>query len=85
MIAMLVILSLLTLVVTFGVGFIIDMLTPWWTSLVVYAGLVVYILIRTSGYLKPFDWTLILLGAVGATASGLVIRTLRRRGFRMFG
>ncbi|ADG05348.1 YuiB family protein [Kyrpidia tusciae] len=85
MIAMLVILSLLTLVVTFGLGFIIDMLTPWWTSLVLYAALVVYVLIRTSGALRPFDWTLVIIGAVGATASGLVIRTLRRRGFRMFG
>ncbi|MDI3256487.1 MAG: YuiB family protein [Kyrpidia sp.] len=85
MIAMLVILSLLTLVVTFGLGFIIDMLTPWWTSAVVYAALVVYVLIRTSGVLKAFDWTLVIIGAVGAVASGLVIRSLRRRGFRMFG
>lgn len=84
MIALLIVLSLLALVVTFGVGFIVNMIAPWWTSSAVYAVLILYVLAKTGGHLKAFDWTLVCIGAVGAAASGLTIRALRRRGFRMF-
>jgi hypothetical protein len=84
-IAMLVPLVLLALILSFGVGFILNMLTKFWlTSGIAFLALFIYIMVRTKMSLQVFDWILLLLLAFGSFASGFAIRTLKNRGFRMF-
>jgi uncharacterized membrane protein YfhO len=83
-VALMVILFLLFLIASFGVGFIVNMLTKRyvWTSTVisvVLAGYFVFALEDLSS--KLLLVTSILLGGIAAS---LTIRTLQRRGFQMF-
>jgi hypothetical protein len=83
--AMFGILALLTLVVTFGFGFILNMFAKrWWLSLIVFFALVVYILYRTEFGLKILDWVLIAVGSIGVGAAGWGFRRLQKQGYRMF-
>lgn len=78
-------LALLGLVTSFGVGFILNMLTKFWlSSAVAFAALFAFLMAKTQGDLQIGDWILLAPVAFGAFASAFAIRTLRNRGFRMF-
>ncbi|MFC4768565.1 hypothetical protein ACFO8Q_14565 [Effusibacillus consociatus] len=82
---MIMLLALLALIVSFGAGFILNMLTKFWMSSgVVFVGLFIYIMLKVGGSLQLVDWILLLLVAFGAFSSAFAIRTLKSRGFRMF-
>lgn len=84
-VAMLVPLILMAIIVSFGVGFILNMLTKFWMSSgIAFLALLAYILLTADQGLKAFEWILITLMALGAFSSAFAIRTLRNRGFRMF-
>ncbi|GAX91572.1 hypothetical protein [Effusibacillus lacus] len=82
---MIILLALLALIVSFGVGFILNMLTKFWMSSgIAFLALFVYIMLKVEQSLQLVDWILLLLVAFGAFASAFAIRTLKNRGFRMF-
>lgn len=83
-IAQLIISVPLFLVLAFGIGFILNMLIKTtWLPLVMYALLLVYLLI-SMGKLLPVDYIILTSGLAGAILSGVTIRTLRAKGYRMF-
>lgn len=84
-VAMYMVLFLLLLIASFGFGFILNMLTKKfpWTSTVVALVIGGYFLIRLEGVSNRLLAALpILVGGILAT---MTIRTLQRRGFKMFG
>lgn len=82
---MLMILTLLAIIVSFGVGFIFNMLTKYWlTSSIIYALALIAIPIFGRTDLGAFVWFLLVVMAAGSLGSSFAIRTLQRRGFRMF-
>jgi hypothetical protein len=84
-IVMLSLLVLLALIVSFGVGFILNMLTKFWMSSgVAFVALFIFIMVKADQSLQLFDWILLLLLAFGSFSSAFAIRTLKNRGFRMF-
>ncbi|PWK15932.1 hypothetical protein [Tumebacillus permanentifrigoris] len=84
-IAMFVVVFLLLLIASFGFGFILNMLTrkfPW-TSSVVAIVIGGYFLIAFETYTTKLILSLpVIAGGIIAT---MTIRTLQRRGFKMFG
>ncbi|MEW9671936.1 YuiB family protein [Ammoniphilus sp. 3BR4] len=83
-IAQLIISVPLFLVLAFGIGFILNMLIKTtWLPLVMYALLLVYLLI-SMGKLLPVDYIILTSGLAGAVLSGVTIRFLRAKGYRMF-
>jgi len=78
-------LFLLFLIASFGVGFMMNMVVKGfpWTSTVVAAALSGYFLLSLENTaMKAMVGAPVLVGGVVAT---LTIRTLQRRGFKMFG
>lgn len=74
----------LFLLLAFGLGFIINMiLKTSWLPVYIYV-IVVAFLVYRSGGMNAIDAVVLLAGAAGAVLSGLVIRKLRRMGYRMF-
>lgn len=83
-IAQLIISIPLFLVLAFGIGFILNMLIKTtWLPLVIYALLIVY-LILNMGNLLAVDYIILTSGLAGAVLSGVTIRILRAKGYRMF-
>ena len=83
-IAQLIISIPLFLFLAFGIGFILNMLIKTtWLPLVIYALLLVYLFVK-MGVLSPVDYIIITSGLTGAVLSGVTIRTLRTKGYRMF-
>ncbi len=83
-IAQLIISIPLFLVLAFGIGFILNMLIKTtWLPLVMYALLLVY-LILSMGSLLVVDYIILASGLAGAVLSGVTIRMLRAKGYRMF-
>lgn len=71
-------------VLTFGIGFILNMiLKTTWLPLVVYLGIVIYFLFSLSTFHVP-DLTVLFSGLAGAIGGGWTIKTLRAKGYRMF-
>lgn len=71
-------------VLLFGIGFILNMiLKTTWVPLVIYLGVVIYLLIDLQ---SPHiaDFTILGAGLIGAGGSGWTIQTLRTKGYRMF-
>ncbi len=85
-IAQLVISILLFLVLAFGIGFILNMLAKTtWVPTGLYLILVAYLFFfKTGGHFAWVDWVVLSSGLVGCILSGVVIRSLRQKGFRMF-
>jgi uncharacterized membrane protein YfhO len=83
-VALMVILFLLFLIASFGVGFIVNMLAKRfvWTSTVISVVLAGYFALA----LEDISSKLLLVASVliGGIAASLTIRTLQRRGFKMF-
>lgn len=74
----------LFLFLAFGIGFILNMLIKTtWLPLIVYLMLIIYLFIR-MGALLPVDYIILASGLAGAALSGVVIRILRAKGYRMF-
>ncbi|WP_134704018.1 YuiB family protein [Ammoniphilus sp. YIM 78166] len=74
----------LFLVLAFGIGFILNMLIKTtWLPLVIYALLLVYLII-SMGSLLVVDYIILTSGLAGAVLSGVTIRVLRAKGYRMF-
>ncbi|MFC4545729.1 YuiB family protein [Paenactinomyces guangxiensis] len=71
-------------VLTFGIGFILNMiLKTTWLPLILYFGIVIYLLFSlTSPHVT--DITVLLSGLAGAVGGGWTIKTLRAKGYRMF-
>jgi hypothetical protein len=83
-IAQLIISIPLFLFLAFGIGFILNMLIKTtWLPLVIYALLLVYLFVK-MGILSPVDYIILMSGLTGAVLSGITIRTLRSKGYRMF-
>lgn len=76
----------LFMVLAFGIGFILNMLAKTtWVPIVAYLLLVAYLFFfKTGGRFAWVDWVVLTSGLVGCVLSGIVIRTLRQKGFRMF-
>ncbi|HZG84640.1 YuiB family protein [Paenibacillus sp.] len=90
-----IVIFLLAFVLMFGVGFILNMLmkTTWfpiYAYAALMAGLFVYFEWGQENMLAnlleygAIDWLAVVAGLLGAYVSGLAIRTLRVRGFKMF-
>jgi len=80
-----VVVFLLFLIAAFGVGFIMNMLAKRmpWTSTVAAVVLAAYFVVAMEGLSNKLVLSIpVLFGGVAAT---LTIRTLQRRGFKMFG
>nr|WP_139490992.1 YuiB family protein [Brevibacillus dissolubilis] len=86
--AILLISVVLFAVLGFGIGFIINMiLKTTWLPLLVTLGLVAYILFDLFGAGKipgVADVVILIFGLLGTVASGVTIRMLRQKGYRMF-
>lgn len=75
---------LLFFVLFFGIGFILNMiLKTTWLPLVVYLGLVAYLLFNIRSPLIA-DLSILCAGLLGTAGSGWTIRVLRTKGYRMF-
>lgn len=71
-------------VLLFGIGFILNMiLKTTWVPLVIYLGIVIYLLIDLQSP-QVADFVILGAGLIGAGGSGLTIQTLRTKGYRMF-
>lgn len=90
-----IVIALLSFVLIFGVGFILNMLLKTtWFPIYGYAALIVGLFLyfeRNSGNVLGsiteygfVDWLAVAGGLFGAYVSGWTIKTLRVRGFRMF-
>lgn len=74
----------LFLVLAFGLGFIINMIVKTtWAPSYVYILMVTFFVYRSGG-MNGLDAVILLTGLVGVILSGIVIRTLRKKGYRMF-
>lgn len=74
----------LFLVLAFGLGFIINMIVKTtWAPSYVYILMVAFFVYRSGG-MNGLDAVILLTGLVGVILSGIVIRTLRKKGYRMF-
>lgn len=74
----------LFLVLAFGLGFILNMIVKTtWMPIYIYV-IVVAFLVYRSGTMNIHDTVVLAFGLIGVVLSGIVIRTLRRKGFRMF-
>ncbi|MFO7262743.1 MAG: hypothetical protein A6D91_02265 [Bacillaceae bacterium G1] len=85
-IAQLIISILLFLVLAFGIGFILNMLAKTtWLPILLYVLLVAYLFFfKTQRQFAWVDWLVLSAGLAGCILSGVVIRSLRQKGFRMF-
>lgn len=74
----------LFLLLAFGLGFIINMIvkTTWLPSYVYV--LVAAFLVYRSGAMNMLDAVILASGLVGVVLSGVVMRILRKKGYRMF-
>lgn len=74
----------LFLVLAFGLGFIINMIikTTWLPSYL-YVIIVAFLVYRSGG-MNGLDMVILVSGLVGVVLSGIVMRMLRKRGYRMF-
>lgn len=71
-------------VLFFGIGFILNMiLKTTWFPLILYLGVVVYLLIRIQTPLVV-DLAILCAGLIGAGGSGWTIQYLRKKGYKMF-
>ena len=79
-----VILGILTLVVFYGLSFIVDMIFHrWWANLVAYLLFLVYIGFHFRG-MNAILWILVLLSLIAVLLAAWNIRQLRDRGYKMF-
>jgi hypothetical protein len=84
-VAILTVVFLLFLIAAFGVGFILNMFTKRrpWTSTVVAAVLAGYFTFKMEALSHKFVMAFPIL--VGGLLASVTIRTLQKRGFKMFG
>lgn len=74
----------LFLFLAFGIGFILNMLLKTtWLPLIIYVLLITYLMFR-MGKLQFVDYTILSFGLIGAILSGITVRILRTKGYRMF-
>lgn len=80
-----VMLSVLAIVVTFGAGTTVNMLFKrWWLSLALYLAFTVYLLLTAAMKMNAGEWTLFVVGLVGAVLSAWGVRALKQRGYGLF-
>jgi len=90
-----IVIALLAFVLMFGVGFILNMLlkTTWFPIygyMLLMIGMFVYFewgadnMLANLAEYGLIDWLAVVFGLVGAYVSGVTIKTLRVRGFKMF-
>lgn len=80
-----IVIVLLFLIASFGVGFILNMFVkrfPWTSTVVAVVLAGACIIALQTAWLKLLTALPVLIGGVAAS---LTIRTLQRRGFKMFG
>jgi hypothetical protein len=74
----------LLLVFFFGIGFILNMiLKTTWLPIYLFVALVIYFALQINT-VHITDITWLIAGLVGVVGSGLTIRFLRTKGYRMF-
>ena len=75
----------LFLVLCFMIGFILNMLIKTtWLPLVIYAGLVLWVLYKTEGIFQLPEYVVFFSGLAGTILSIISIHMLRKRGYSMF-
>jgi ABC-type transport system involved in multi-copper enzyme maturation permease subunit len=84
---------LLSVVLTFGIGFILNMLLKTtWLPIFIFLGLILYVVFfyqsgslveAEASYGLP-EYSSAVAGLAGAYLSGVAISQLRKRGYRMF-
>lgn len=80
----LVILGILTMVVFYGLSFIVNMIFHrWWANLVVYLLFLVYIAFHFRG-MNAILWALVALSFIASALAAWNIRQLRDHGYQMF-
>lgn len=74
----------LFLVLAFGLGFIINMIikSTWLPSYLFV--IIVAFLVYRSGGMNGLDAIILVSGLIGVILSGFVMKTLRKKGYRMF-
>lgn len=78
-------LSILTLVTTFGVGTALNMIfRRWWIAVVIALLLSVYILVRAGAHLIAPEWILLVIGWIGTALAAWAVRALKRNGYPLF-
>lgn len=71
-------------VLTFGLGFIINMIVKTtWAPSYLFVIIVAFFVYRSGG-MNGLDATILLFGLIGVIVSGVVMKMLRKRGYRMF-
>jgi len=79
-------LCLLALITTFGIGTAVNMIVRrWWVTIVLYGLFSVYLLASFAGRMTFAEWVLYTVGLVGAILSTFGVRTLKKRGYALFG
>ena len=74
----------LALVLTFGIGFILNMLLKTtWLPLIIYLFIAGYFFLSLATY-HMVDMSVLLFGLLGVALCGWTIKTLRVKGYRMF-
>ncbi|MBX5437177.1 MAG: hypothetical protein IRZ33_08165 [Alicyclobacillaceae bacterium] len=78
-------LSVLALVTTFGVGLALNMLfRRWWMSVLLFVVLSVWLFIAAGTRMILPEWILYFVGALGVLLSVLAVRALKRSGYPLF-
>lgn len=78
-------LSLLTIVTTFGLGTTVNMIFKrWWLSMLIYGILALILVIQASFSLQVLEWVLLVIAGLGAGLSSLGTRALKKRGYPLF-
>lgn len=78
-------LGLLTIVTTFGLGTIVNMVFKrWWLSALFDAVLSLLLLLRTGFSLPSLEWFLLGIGGAGAVLAAWGTLVLKKRGYPLF-
>jgi chromate transport protein ChrA len=78
-------LSVLTIVTTFGIGIGMNMIfRRGWVSLLLYAILSVYLFASVGLTLNIPEWVLYLVGLIGVILASWSVRALKKRGYALF-
>ncbi|MCL6548872.1 MAG: hypothetical protein K6T30_08185 [Alicyclobacillus sp.] len=78
-------LAVLALVTTFGVGMALNMLfRRWWVSVALFGAFAVWLLATAAGRMIWPEWILFFVGLAGVVLSVLAVRALKRSGYPLF-
>jgi len=78
-------LSLLTVITTFGAGTALCMVfRRWWLSAALWGVFTLYLLVTAARHMTGPEWIVYIIGLIGVVFSTLGVRALKRRGYTLF-